>query len=127
LAAGERDAGLDSLADLVVETRLAIVGDDFQLGLSLGWHRLSSSPRGGEMDQRQRRGWPEQARPWRTIGYPGRSHRTFNSTACTIAFLMALRAMSVTGNSGDRTSSLPRPSSASPHLAPARPGSMKIA
>ena len=32
LGAGERDAGLDHLADLIIETGLAIIGDDLDAG-----------------------------------------------------------------------------------------------
>src|SRR5437763_3263068 len=41
LAAGERDAGLELLADRVVEARLAIFGDDLEVRVLLGRHRVS--------------------------------------------------------------------------------------
>src|SRR6266516_4668276 len=45
LGAGERDAGLERLADLVVEARLAIVGDDANLAVRLGGHsRVLQAP-----------------------------------------------------------------------------------
>ena len=40
LGAGERDAGLERLADLVVEARLAIVGDDLEAALGFCGHGL---------------------------------------------------------------------------------------
>src|ERR1044072_560572 len=43
LAAGERDAGLELLADLVVETRLAVLGDDLEAWFRLRRHQLTIS------------------------------------------------------------------------------------
>src|SRR5215470_11931425 len=41
LAAGERNAGLEHLADLVVEARLAVVGDDPQFAVCFRRHQIS--------------------------------------------------------------------------------------
>ena len=41
LAAGEHDAGLECLADLVVEARLAVVGDHLEAALGFCGHRLA--------------------------------------------------------------------------------------
>ena len=40
LAAGERNAGLEHLADLIVEARLAVVGDDAQLAVRFRRHQF---------------------------------------------------------------------------------------
>src|SRR5712671_2400917 len=42
LGAGQRDAGLEDLANFIIEARLAIVGDDFDVAVRFGRH---ASPR----------------------------------------------------------------------------------
>src|SRR6266446_3301938 len=52
LGAGERDARLEGLADLVVETRLAVVGDDAKLAFGFCGHgRLPRPPRAPARDR----------------------------------------------------------------------------
>src|SRR3954470_10489429 len=42
LSSGEYDAGLEHLADFIVEARLTIVGDDLQLAIGFRGHRPSA-------------------------------------------------------------------------------------
>src|SRR5581483_5584247 len=56
LAAGERDAGLELLADLVVEARLAVLGDGLVMRILLRRHRDSRLPEADGRELLQRLG-----------------------------------------------------------------------